>query len=305
MSRLVAVLLVAALGCSSPRVMLDVPHTYDGCGTLCWLGAFHMALQRPDLPYEVLVLHSNPVALDSGSPLLGPVAGALGYRLFVDGTSPAEIARYAGRLGEHGAPGDLLEDPLPELERRLRSGTPVMVHVGLEHLDLKAPSGAQHYLTVVGFDREAFYAHDPVSDRPESRNRRIPREAFAAAWASTGHKIFRPVRVGDPRPPEDALPRLRALAPESAARLAGIAADLQDGGTVQEHWMALSSGAFRRRILAGALERWGEREAAAPYRAASELYGRLDAFGDARRAAETVGRIAELEAKGAAALAPR
>lgn len=296
-----ALLLLVLLGCASPRVMLDVPHTYDGCGTLCWLGAFHMVLQRPDLRYEVLVLHSNPVELDTGSPLLGPVAQALGYRIYVDGTSAEEMRRYARRLGDAGGVGEHLAQPVEELERRLRAGEPVMVHVSLDELG-GAPPGALHYLAMVGFDGEAFYAHDPVSDRPESRNRRIPRATFEAAWAATGHKIFRPVRTGDPVPPQEALAALRTQAPKSAARLAEIAGHLREDGTMQEHWLQLSTGAYRREVLARWLDRFQEPEAAAAYRQAATLYRTLDAFGEPRSSAATVARIAEIEAKAAASL---
>lgn len=308
-------LLAGAVRAAQPDAQLKVRHVYDGCGTLCYLGALAMALPGEGVPYKKLVRYTNPALFDNGEVILGQGLKNLGYSLKVVGANPIRTQEYIKMMVPSALAGPSLPDQkaaVAHLEGLLRSGVAPMVPVEQGALwedrvaflrRLKAPlppnpGNGPHYLVITGFDSKYFYANDPArKSAREGTNVPLRRAAFLKAWGADGSVMMVPSKVGPPVAEEVVLQQVMEAARGSVRELEMEQQRLaKEAGSLNlAAFLNLSAGAYRRQALADWLNEKGYKDSAAIYKAASRYYERIRPDLSNKQASGIVARIHALE----------
>lgn len=329
MRRFLAMLLLCALvlpgaatPAAGPEVLVPVRHVYDGCGTLCYLGALAMATRNDQLPYVTVVRYTNPALVENGEQVLGPALANLGYTVQVSGTGAERVQEFVKRMQPSAAAGAALanrEAAVQKLKAFLREGQAPMVPVAQAPLwdDRVAafrragvpvppnPGAGPHYLVVTGYDDTHFYVNDTAWPGSVGLNLPLKKETFLKAW-DPASILMTVQKVKAPVAEAEVLKQVLRTAHASVGELGELQARLAkaSGNLELSDFLNLSAGAYRRQVLADWLAEAGHKDAAQVYRSAIRLYERVRPNLTNQEASRLVGQIHKIEQQ-AAGLLPR
>lgn len=312
----------AATRAAGPEVLVPVRHVYDGCGTLCYLGALAMATRNDSLPYLTVMRYTNPALVENGEQVLGPALSNLGYTIQVSGADAARVQEFVKRMQPSATTGAVVanrEAALQKLKSFLAEGKAPMIPVAQAPLwdDRVAafrragvavppnPGAGPHYLVVTGYDDAHFYVNDTAWPGSVGLNLPLRKETFLKAW-DPGSLMMTVQKVKDPVAEAEVLKQVLRTAHASVDRLAALQARLAkaSGNLDQSDFLDLSAGAYRRQVLADWLAEAGHKDAAQVYRSAVRLYERVRPTLTNQEASRLVGQIHRIEQQ-AAALLPK
>lgn len=329
MRKTLAVLILAALlvggatQAAEPDLRVRVRHIYDGCGTLCYLGALAMATQDDSLPYLKVVRYTNPALVQNGEHVLGKALGNLGYTVQVSGANPIRVQEFVKMMLPGATAGQMLADKdaaVKMLHALLKEGKAPMVPVEQSALweDRVAafrragvpvppnPGQGPHYLVVTGYDGTHYFVNDTAwSSSKVGLDMPVRKAAFMKAWGEEGNVLMTTRKVKEPVAEADVLKQVLRSARSSVEELDGLRRRLAStpGDLKQFDFLTLAAGAYRRQVLSEWLKEAGHQDAAKVYRAAIPYYERIRPNLSNAATARIVARIHEIE-KQAASLLP-
>jgi len=256
---------------------VDLPHQWDGCGTLCYLGAFAMSASavEPSLSYLDVVRYSNPAEIASDMDVLATAARGLGYTVEVSATTRDGRDSFVAKFEDVGRAGPTFagaKEALEALQAHVLAGRVAIAHVDIAYIleDRQRASPeyndlghAPHFLAVVGFDADHVYVHDPQKWQAFAQYMPLRKAAFLEAWGAQDHRTLLAVKSGTRASRDVAFSAMAHRLAETPHEMVRSARRFERKGTVEEMQMvALMSAAYRRRVTSTWLAERGLSESA-------------------------------------------